>query len=123
MTRYGLIVAALLLTPYVTADELNGPQRNAVRIAEEYLEIDPFSRKGLIKQLSEGEGFEKDNAEIAVDSLQVDWKANAARSASLYTEMGGFSCESLRRQLSSPHGEHFTPGQARHGASQTSACQ
>jgi hypothetical protein len=79
-----------------------------------------FSRKGLIDQLSSsyGDGYDKVDATIAVDSLDVDWNEQAARSAAQYLEMSGFSCNGLIDQLSSSAGDKYTKDQATYGAQQ-----
>jgi hypothetical protein len=83
-----------------------------------------FSRQGLIDQLSSeyGEKFSVADATAAVDNLNVDWKAQAARSAAAYLEMSGFSCQGLIDQLSSPSGEQFTVEQATYGAGRAGIC-
>lgn len=107
-----------------SAQELTGPQKNAVRSAESYLVFSGFSRAGLIDQLSSpyGDGYELADATVAVDSLSVDWNAQAARSASRYLEMTGFSCNGLIEQLSSEYGDKFTLSEATFGAHQAGAC-
>lgn len=103
---------------------LTGPQRNAVRSAEQYLDMSGFSRKGLIEQLSSdaGNGYAVSDATAAVDSLSVDWNENAAKSARQYLEMTGFSCKGLIEQLSSDAGSGYTASQAAYGARQAGAC-
>ncbi|HBG99697.1 MAG: Ltp family lipoprotein [Rhodobacteraceae bacterium] len=83
-----------------------------------------FSRDGLIDQLSSpyGDGYDRDDATVAVDSLSVDWNEQAVRSARQYLEMSGFSCRGLIEQLSSDFGEKFTRSQATYGARQAGAC-
>jgi Host cell surface-exposed lipoprotein len=105
-------------------DVLTGPQRNAVRSAEQYLAMTGFSRKGLIEQLSSdaGEGYSVADATVAVDSLNVDWKENAARSAREYLNMTGFSCKGLIEQLSSSAGSDYTVAEATYGANEAGAC-
>ena len=105
-------------------DRLTGPQRNAVRSAEQYLSMQGFSRRGLIEQLSSdaGDGYPKADATIAVDSLEVDWNEHAARSAEQYLNMTGFSCKGLIEQLSSSAGDQYTVQQATYGAKQAGAC-
>lgn len=106
------------------ADALTPAQENAVRSAENYLEMKGFSRLGLIGQLSSeyGEQFDIADATVAVDSLSVDWNAQAARAAESYLEMKGFSCNGLIDQLSSEYGDQFTQAQAASGAQQAGAC-
>ena len=106
------------------APRLTGPQLNAVRSAKDYLDMQGFSREGLIEQLSSdaGEGYARADATAAVDSLDVDWNTQAARSAQSYLDMMGFSCSGLIDQLSSSAGEQYTRSQAEYGARQAGAC-
>lgn len=103
---------------------LVGPQANAARSAQQYLNMTGFSRQGLIDQLSSdaGEGYGVADATAAVDSLSADWNEQAARSAKQYLQMTGFSCSGLIEQLSSKAGSKYTESQARYGAAQAGAC-
>jgi len=107
------------------ADGLTGPQRNAVRSAQQYLSIQGFSRSGLIDQLSSdaGDGYRVADATAAVDYLNVDWNEQAVRSAKQYLSIMGFSCKGLIEQLSSSAGDRYTVSQATHGARQAGACE
>lgn len=106
------------------SDNFTAQQRNAIRSAEQYLMVQAFSRKGLIRQLSSdaGEGYSLNDATVAVDSLTVDWNQEAVKSAKQYLEMQGFSCKGLIQQLSSSAGDGYTQSQARYGATQAGAC-
>ena len=112
------------MSSLATAQSMTRPQSNAVRSANSYLDFKGFSRDGLIDQLSSeyGDGYDIDDATVAVDSLTVDWNAQAARSAEGYLEMMGFSCQGLIEQLSSDYGDKFTESQAKFGAEQAGAC-
>lgn len=90
-------------------------QQNAVRSAQEYIEISSFSRSGLIEQLI-FEGFSTADATYAVDSITVDWNVQAARSAKEYLEISSFSRIGLVEQLVF---EGFTPAQAQYGVATT----
>lgn len=83
-----------------------------------------FSRLGLINQLSSsaGDGYSLHDATVAVDSLDVDWNAQAVRSAKAYLAMTSFSCSGLIEQLSSASGDQYTHAQASYGAHQAGAC-
>jgi|SRR6056297_3802014 len=107
-----------------SAENLTGPQKNAVRSAKSYLSFQAFSRNGLIEQLSSpyGDGYNVSDATIAVDSLSVDWNAQAVKSANQYLAMMGFSCKGLIEQLSSDAGDKYTVSQATYGARQAGAC-
>ncbi len=104
--------------------EFTVAQKNAIRSAESYLRFKGFSRDGLIQQLSSsaGDGYDIDDATVAVDSLDVDWNEQAAKSAQSYLDFKGFSCDGLIQQLSSSAGDKFTKEQATYGAKQAGVC-
>lgn len=106
------------------APSLTGPQKNAIRSAEQYLSMGGFSRNGLINQLSAdaGEGFSVADATFAVDSLNADWNEQAAKSAAQYLSIQGFSCKGLIEQLSSSAGDKYTVSEATSGAHKAGAC-
>lgn len=118
------LFAAMMIAPVASAQSLTGPQKHAVRSAKSYLSIQGFSRDGLIEQLSSpyGDGYDRVDATIAVDSLGVDWNEQAVRSARQYLSIMGFSCSGLIEQLSSDAGDKYTLSQATYGAHQTDAC-
>ncbi len=120
-----VIIAILLATTSSWAENLTGPQKNAVRSAKNYLAMTGFSRDGLIQQLSSdaGDGYRATDATAAVDSLNIDWDKQAVRSAKNYLKMMGFSCKGLIQQLSSDAGDKYTVSQAKYGAQQAGACQ
>ncbi len=100
-------------------------QQNAYDSAASYLGHSAFSRTGLVQQLSSeyGEAYPLSDAEFAVARLEreggVDWNAEAAESAQSYLSHSSFSRQGLLDQLTSEHGEGFTPEQAEYGVSQT----
>lgn len=94
-------------------------QSQAIAAAEQYNRTLPFSRQGLIDQLSSeyGSGFDVETATFAVDDLEqrgeIDYMANAAKAAQQYLDtVGGFSAQSLHDQLVF---EGYTDEQAAHG--------
>lgn len=96
-------------------------QQNAIDSAKQYLSMQPFSRTGLINQLSSstGEGFPHADAVFAVDHLgPVDWTHEAYLSAKQYLQMQPQSLNDLINQLESSAGEGFTHAQAVAGATQ-----
>lgn len=119
-----LLALALLGAMPAWAQSLTGPQKNAVRSANQYLSVQGFSRNGLIEQLSSeaGDGYKLADATAAVDSLKVDWDKQAARSAKQYLSLAGFSCKGLIEQLSSSAGDKYTKSQATSGAREAGAC-
>ena len=119
-----LMITVLLISAPAWAQSLTGPQKNAVRSAEQYLSIQGFSRSGLIQQLSSdfGDGYKVSDATVAVDSLNIDWNEQAVRSAKQYLSIQGFSCKGLIQQLSLSAGDGYTQDQARYGARRAGAC-
>ncbi|MFA7383622.1 MAG: Ltp family lipoprotein [Desulfurivibrionaceae bacterium] len=104
---------------------LTKPQKNAVRSAKQYINMQGFSRDGLIHQLASnyGGGYTVADATVAVDSLNIDWNMQAVKSAKQYLSMQGFSCKGLIQQLSSSAGNKYTESQATYGAQQAGACE
>jgi hypothetical protein len=119
------MTAALFAAAPTWAENLTGPQNNAVRSAKQYLHSQGFSRSGLIQQLSSdaGDGYKVADATVAVNSLNIDWNKEAVKSAKQYLSMQGFSCNGLIQQLSSSSGDGYTVNQATYGARQAGACQ
>ena len=89
-------------------------QKNAVRAAESYIDISPFSKKGLIKQL-EFEQYSTEDATYAVNAITVDWNEQAARSAKNYLDISAFSRSGLIEQLEF---EGYTTEEATFGVDQ-----
>lgn len=96
-------------------------QKNALKAAQNYLAIMPFSHAGLIKQLSStyGDGYSVEDATFAADNVKVDWNEQAAKAAKNYLELTPFSRQGLIDQLTSPYGDGFTVEQATYGVDQT----
>jgi hypothetical protein len=97
--------------PPTSSPHLSREQENAIGTAEDYLDYSHFSRKGLIDQL-EYEGFSTKVATFAVDSLHVDWNAQAWGTAEDYLKYSHFSRKGLIDQLEY---EGFTHAQAVYG--------
>lgn len=89
-------------------------QENALRSAEQYLDFAPFSKKGLIRQLSSsaGDGYPKEDARFAAENVDVDWKEQAVKAAEGYLDFQSFSRDGLIRQLTSDAGDGYTQKQA-----------
>ncbi|MFJ6680110.1 Ltp family lipoprotein [Microbacterium sp. NPDC091382] len=90
---------------------------NALGSAVMYLDSMPFSRAGLIDQLTSeyGESYPKDVAEWAVDKAGADWNAEAAEAAQMYLDTMSLSKDRLYDQLTSEYGSQFTAEQAKFG--------
>ena len=59
-----------------------------------------------------GEQFTAEEAQYAIDNIQVDWNANALKTAQNYQESMSMSPEAIRDQLTSDYGEKFTQEEA-----------
>jgi len=95
-----------------------------VAAAKQYLNTQAFSQQGLIDQLDSaaGDGYSVNDATVAVDSLTVDWNAEAVQAAKGYLATQPFSCTDLISQLDSQAGDQFTVAQATYGATQAGDC-
>lgn len=119
-----MTVAVVCLLAATSAGAVSGQEKNAIRAARNYLSISAFSRLGLIQQLSSsaGDGYPHKLAVAAVDSLKVNWYAEAVKSAKSYLKISAFSCSGLIQQLDSSAGAQFTVAQAKYGAKKAGAC-
>ena len=100
-------------------------EQNAIQAAQQYLSLGTgFSQVGLIQQLSSsaGDGYPLAIATAAVDSLNVDWNAQAVLAAKGYLGISSFSCSGLEQQLDSSSGSQFTVAQATYAATQVGLC-
>ena len=100
--------------PAADAPKESAGQENARESAENYLDMSPFSRQGLIEQL-EFEGYSTKDATYGVDAQGADWNKQAAASAENYLDMTSFSRDGLIEQLEF---EGYTTKQAVYGVNQ-----
>ena len=110
--KYGDLTCDLSIT-CTTEKPMTMGQSNAYNMANRYLQIMPFSRSGLIKQL-DYEGFSTEDATFAVDKCNVDWNEQAAKHAKKYLDTMSFSRSGLIKQLKY---EGYTQEQAEYGVS------
>jgi Host cell surface-exposed lipoprotein len=104
--------------PTTTAEAAVPPEyQNALRAAENYLDVIAFSQQGLIEQL-EFEEYSTEAAQWAVANVQVDWNEQAALKAADYLDLQAFSEGGLRDQLEF---EGFTPEQIEFAISEMKA--
>lgn len=87
-------------------------QSNALRTAQNYLNVMAFSHDKLVKQL-EYEGYSHDDAVYAADNCGADWNEQAVKAAKSYLDLMPFSRDKLIEQLEF---EGYTHEQAVHGA-------
>ena len=108
----------------MTTPALTQQQKSAAAEAKQYLSTMAFSQQGLIDQLDspDGGGYSANDATVAVDSLTVNWNAEAVQAAKQYLQTQPFSCSDLIQQLDSPDGAQFTVAQATYGATQAGDC-
>ena len=105
-------------TPTPASKEENVPReyKNALKAAQNYLTVMPFSEKGLYDQLTSEHGnkFPADAAQYAIDNLEVDYKAQALKAAKNYLTIMPMSDQELFNQLISEHGDKYTEEQAQY---------
>ena len=114
-------------TPSRTTASASGssvPVQNAINSAKQYLQTEAFSKQGLIDQLDSpyGDQYPVSVATSAVNSLNVNWNAEAVLAAKQYLHTESFSCQGLIQQLSSSFGEKFTLAQAQYAAQNVGLC-
>ena len=86
--------------PKPAGPQLTTAQASAKRSAESYLDYSGFSKKGLIDQLK-FEGFSTKDSEVAIDTMKVNWNAEADESAKSYMEMSASHARDLSISWSS----------------------
>ncbi|HBI1792657.1 TPA: Ltp family lipoprotein [Enterococcus faecalis] len=84
---------------------------NALIKAEQYLKSTSFSKQKLYDQLI-FEKYSNEAAEYAVNNIKANWDEQALKKAKSYQESMEMSPEAIRDQLTSEHGENFTPDEA-----------
>jgi hypothetical protein len=125
MKRAILIVGAIVAVAIpASASAASLAQKNAVAAAKQYLQVEAFSKLGLIGQLDskDGSGFSKTLAVYAVSHISVNWNTEAVKAAKNYLKTEPFSCSGLVQQLDSPDGSQFTKAQAEYGAKKAGIC-
>jgi hypothetical protein len=111
--------------PTVPPTTLSLQEQNAIQAAQQYLSMGSgFSLAGLIQQMSSsaGDGYPVAIATAAVNSLNVNWDAQAVVAAKGYLQTTSFSCANMVQQLDSAAGSQFTVAQAQHGAKAVGIC-
>lgn len=104
--------------PEPVAPELESGQENALEAAQNYVDMMPFSKAGLIEQLSSSAGnqYPLTDAQYAAEHVDADWNAEAVEAAKDYVDLMPMSKAELIEQLSSDAGSKFTHAQAVYGA-------
>ena len=92
-------------------------ESNALSRAKAYLQIMPFSKKGLIKQLK-FEGFTSKEAKYGAGKCGANWKEQASKKAKSYLDTMPFSKKGLIKQLKY---DGFTAKEATYGVSKCGA--
>lgn len=97
-------------------DNIPREYRNALRAAQNYVNIMPFSERGLFDQLTSeyGDGYPEDAARYAIENVKADYNKEALEAAINYLEIMPMSDKELFEQLTSEYGDQFTEEQARY---------
>lgn len=93
------------------AESISSEQSRAQSMAQRYLRTMSFSKSGLKEQLV-FEGFNDNDAQWAVDNIDVDWNDQAVKKAEDYARLMDMSNQGIYDQLIF---EGFSPEQAQHG--------
>ncbi len=90
--------------------------RNALRAAQNYVDLMAFSEQVLFDQLTSeyGDGYPEDAARYAVENVKADWNQEALEAAMNYLEIMPMSDKELFEQLTSEYGDKFTKEQAQY---------
>lgn len=98
--------------------EMTSGQENALAAGQNYIDSMPFSKDGLIGQLSSnyGDGYSKKDAVFAANNVDANWNEEAVEAAENYLEVMPMSKSALIDQLSSNWGDKFTQAQAEYAA-------
>lgn len=96
------------------AEDIPEEGESALASARNYLEFMPFSKQGLIDQLSSdyGDQYPEEAAKYAAENVGADWNEQALKSARNYMESSPMSKAALHDQLTSEYGDQFTKAQA-----------
>ncbi|ABG82224.1 Ltp family lipoprotein [Clostridium perfringens] len=97
-------------------EEVLKEYKSALRKAKVYSDTMSMSKAGLYDQLTSeyGEKFTAEEAQYAVDNLDVNWKENALKKAKVYQETMAMSPSAIYDQLVSEYGEKFTEEEAQY---------
>jgi hypothetical protein len=106
------ILAAALFGSVTSAHASTTNPTQAVRAAKEYLQVEAFSLKGLIRQLKY-DGFSTSDATYGASHSGANWMRQAVKAAKAYLEIQAFSFSGMVAQLQF---DGFTHAQAVHGA-------
>lgn len=90
--------------------------RNALKAAQNYIDMMAFSEKGLYEQLTSeyGDQYPEDAAQYAIENVEVDYNEEALEAAEGYQEIMPLSDQELFEQLTSEYGDQFTEEQAQY---------
>ncbi len=101
------------------ADNVPREYRNALKAAQNYIDIMPFSERGLYDQLTSeyGDQYPEEAAQYAIENVEVDYNEEALKAAKNYLEIMPMSDNELFDQLTSEYGDQFTEEQARYAIS------
>ncbi|MDK7742645.1 Ltp family lipoprotein [Helcobacillus massiliensis] len=101
-------------------DDVPVEHRNALRSAQNYLDVMPMSKQALFDQLTSehADKFSKEAAQYAIDNIDADWKENAAKEAKIYQDELAMSRDAIYELLVSEYDGKYTPEEAKYGVDQ-----
>lgn len=99
-----------------TENDVPREYENALASAQNYVDIMPFSEKGLYQQLTSeaGDQYPEEAAQYAIENVEVDYNEEALEAAENYQDTFPMSDAELFNQLTSEAGDQFTNEQAQY---------
>lgn len=90
-------------------DNVPREYKNALKSAQNYIDMMAFSEQKLYDQLTSeyGEKYPAEAAQYAIENVEVDYNQEALESAQNYIDIMAFSERKLFDQLTSEYGEQF----------------
>ena len=97
-------------------DNVPREYKNALKSAQNYIDMMAFSEQKLYDQLTSeyGEKYPAEAAQYAIENVEVDYNQEALEAAMNYQEIMPMSNQQLFDQLTSEYGEQFTQTQAQY---------
>ena len=88
--------------------------RSVMEKAKFYSDVLNMSKARMYEELTAGCGFTAEEAQYAVDNIEVDWKENALKDAEFYHQYMSMSPGEIYDQLTSEFGGQYTPEEAQY---------
>ena len=90
--------------------------KQALKSAQNYIDVMAFSKQGLYDQLTSeyADKYSDEAAQYAIDNVKADYKEEAVEAAQNYLDTMSFSKEGLKDQLTSQYADKYTEEEAQY---------